>query len=301
MTTSKKILFVGLNTVDMQFFVNGFPKPNTKTKAKQNEIAAGGPATNAAIACAALGSQTELLSPIGKHSLSRFLINDIIKHGVQLLDPIRDIDSKPIFASIITDEINGERTIFSYHPEVNHTLLIEELELENYHEYSMALFDGFYPDLAIPIAELFKQHGITTVLDGGSWKSGLSELLPFIDIAICSSDFYVPGTNSISDLFESLKDYDIQKIAITQGADSIVCFNKKKVTELVVPQVKAVDTLGAGDFIHGAFCHYYALESNFELALQKASVVASESCTFNGTRSWLQNIDAIKKTIEQIF
>ena len=47
-----KALFVGLNTVDIQFIVKSFPKANTKTKAHSNEISAGGPATNASVASA---------------------------------------------------------------------------------------------------------------------------------------------------------------------------------------------------------------------------------------------------------
>ena len=49
-----------------------------------------------------------------------------------------------------------------------------------------------------------------------------------------------------------------------------------------------MDTLGAGDFLHGAFCYYYLEEKELKPALQKASEVATFSCQYKGTREWLK-------------
>lgn len=290
MTNHVKALFVGLNTVDMQFFVNGYPKANTKTKAHRNEVAAGGPATNASIACAMLGAKSTLISPVGKHSLSRFLSNDISSCNVELIDPIENIESKPVFASIITDEINGERTIFSYHPESNYEKILEELEFNKLGNYDIVMFDGFYPDLAIPIAKHMQQLGITTVLDGGSWKQGLSELLPFIDIAICSNDFKPPALTDKNDIIELVKSFGTKHIAVTRGENSILYAHNNTIEEINISKTDIVDTLGAGDFFHGAFCYYFAKNFKFETALQKASEVASLSCQYHGTRSWINHL-----------
>ncbi|MEB3295526.1 MAG: PfkB family carbohydrate kinase, partial [Synechococcales bacterium] len=52
---------------------------------------------------------------------------------------------------------------------------------------------------------------------------------------------------------------------------------------IAVPQVQTVDTLGAGDIFHGAFC-WSILQVPFEQALQQASVIASRSCQQFGPR-----------------
>jgi sugar/nucleoside kinase (ribokinase family) len=44
--------------------------------------------------------------------------------------------------------------------------------------------------------------------------------------------------------------------------------------------------LGAGDVLHGAFCHYFALDPNFPRALRKASAVATLSCQSLGLEEW---------------
>jgi sugar/nucleoside kinase (ribokinase family) len=57
-----------------------------------------------------------------------------------------------------------------------------------------------------------------------------------------------------------------------------------------------VDTLGAGDILHGAFCYYSSLGQVFQEALTNAVRVASESCRFRGTREWM-NQDATPRAL----
>ncbi|MFN7658917.1 MAG: PfkB family carbohydrate kinase, partial [Dolichospermum sp.] len=56
-----------------------------------------------------------------------------------------------------------------------------------------------------------------------------------------------------------------------------------------VPTIQPVDTLGAGDIFHGAFCHYI-LENSFVQALELAANTAAKACQYFGTRNWLNAI-----------
>jgi sugar/nucleoside kinase (ribokinase family) len=47
-----------------------------------------------------------------------------------------------------------------------------------------------------------------------------------------------------------------------------------------------VDTLGAGDVFHGAFCYYFAQTGDFAGSLQAASRVAAVSCRYFGAMRW---------------
>ncbi len=58
-------LFVGLNTIDIQFLVNEYPESNTKTIVSRNGVYLGGPATNAAITFSKLGGESTLLKHLG--------------------------------------------------------------------------------------------------------------------------------------------------------------------------------------------------------------------------------------------
>ena len=181
--------------------------------------------------------------------------------------------------------------IFSYHPE---KLNINFFQIEfNTKDYKLVLFDGFYSDMAVSLAKKFRKDGILTVFDGGSWKNDSERLLKHMDVAICSNDFQVPTGSNPQDIFECLHKLGVKDIAITRGNNSILCSHKEGREEIEIERIEAIDTLGAGDIFHGAFCHFYASGHNFINSLQRASIVAGESCKCFGTREWMDKYNTI--------
>ncbi|MCS6815432.1 MAG: PfkB family carbohydrate kinase, partial [Cyanobacteria bacterium] len=89
-----------------------------------------------------------------------------------------------------------------------------------------------------------------------------------------------------NDVVAYLRTLAVPHIAITNGADPIQFYTNALAGTIPVPVVAVVDTLGAGDIFHGAFCHYI-LSADFTTALQKAATIASSTCTSFGTRQWL--------------
>ena len=86
------------------------------------------------------------------------------------------------------------------------------------------------------------------VLDGGSWKPGTDELLRHVDIAICSADFLPPGCSGEEEVIEFLSRRGVGKIAITLGAEALRFVSGVRSGTIEVPQVDAVDTMGAAIF-----------------------------------------------------
>lgn len=279
-----KGLFWGLLTIDLHYFTNYYPDENTKTKVKKFHSYIGGPATNAAMTFQHLGGKTNLVTAIGKNSFRSMILEDIAKFNIDTLDLKANENVEPIFASIITNESSGTRTIFSYLPQkatLNSVAMLTNME------YDIALFDGFYIETAIAKAKECRDLGIITVLDGGSWKNKTDELLKYIDIAICSEDFIPPGITQQEDITAYLLKKGVKKAAITRGDKPIIA-NEGEVNLLVeVPETVVIDTLGAGDIFHGAFCYHYAQNQDFIDALQKSAKVASRSCQFHGPRQWM--------------
>jgi len=62
-------LFVGLATVDLLYMVDDLPPRNAKISVPGQHIAAGGPATNAAVTFAFLGGSSALVTAVGQHPL----------------------------------------------------------------------------------------------------------------------------------------------------------------------------------------------------------------------------------------
>jgi sugar/nucleoside kinase (ribokinase family) len=279
-------IFQGLLTIDLQFHVSDYPPENSKTKADRFDLFIGGPATNAAITFGALGGTPVLQTAIGQNEFSSLTQAELHRYNVQILDYYKDIPSSPTFASIISSKTTGERTIFSYHP----PRLDQAQQNENFEPYgSFVLIDGFFIDQAIPLIQKCKAKDIPVILDGGSWKKNMDQLLSMVDIAICSENFMPPGVSSTSDVLDYLTGLGIEKSAITRGHKPIIYHDGEASRQLNVASVEPVDTLASGDIFHGAFCYYWAQDQDFENALSMAAKVATKSCMYYGPREWINH------------
>ncbi|MBE9192765.1 sugar kinase [Gloeocapsopsis crepidinum LEGE 06123] len=278
-------LFIGLVTIDFIYLAQCVPHSNQKIVATDYTLAAGGPATNAAITFS-YWDRAKLLGEFGLHPLQNLLVADLETYQVivQDLNPTK-LEPPPV-SSIIVTEATGERAVISINA-VKTQVTGDRLPEDILQGVDIVLVDGHQMLVGQAIAQQAKEKHIPVVIDGGSWKPGFEKVLPFVDYAVCSANFYPPGCNNTTEVFAYLTDVGIPYIAITQGENPIQYQINDKHNSVVVPKVKAVDTLGAGDIFHGAFCHYI-LQANFPEALAAAARVAASSCEFFGTRRWMQ-------------
>lgn len=282
----KNAIFAGVCTVDQQYLVDKYPAENEKINALQVAQASGGPATNAAFAFSLLGGKARLTSLIGKHPFTDFVLNELEKHQITLSDVDPEREWPFIVSSIITSSETGSRNVFSYKPRINCSLpentdILKDAEI--------LLIDGFYPEMAKELARHAKENNIPVVFDGGSWKEKTEEILPLVDFAICSSSFFPPGTSNTNEIFDYLQNMRVKYSALTNGENPILYQTPEIKGSLNVKKLNdPVDTLGAGDFFHGAFCYYLDASNNFVEALNKASDVAGFSCGYFGTRTWMK-------------
>lgn len=246
----------------------------------------GGPATNAAVYHAHLGGTPFLITSFGDNKFTHDFQSDMRSCQVDYLDLSKNVKCEAVMASIITSLRDGERMIFSYMPNMEE----RQLSLPNdihYAAYKTILVDGFYMPYAIEVARNGKSAGVPVVLDGGSWKEGMDGLLPHIDYAICSADFFPPGCSDHDQVAAYLKAAGAKVVVITRGADDLLVFKARTKMKVPVPKVKTVDTVAAGDFFHGAFCYYLPKVPNLEKCLKKAAAFAAASCQNIGPRWWL--------------
>lgn len=278
-------LFVGLTTLDLIYGVAHLPKSNQKQTAADLAIAAGGPVTNAAVTFRHLGNRAKLLSAIGQHPLTGLVRDDLAAQQVEILDLAPDREDPPPLSSIMVTARTGDRAVVSRNA-INLQAEAHQIPPNVLEGVDIVLMDGHQIEVSVAIAQAAKAKNIPVVLDGGSWKPGLEKALPFIDYAICSANFSMPKSFAQDGWVEYLRAIASPDIAITQGDAPIMYRTQTQIGEIPVPKIQPVDTLGAGDIFHGAFCHWI-LQTDFVNALSQASVVAALACQSFGTRQWL--------------
>jgi sugar/nucleoside kinase (ribokinase family) len=282
----KNGLFIGMVTLDLVYLAAELPGNNEKVVASDYTVAAGGPATNAAVTFSYLGNEATILGVVGTHPITHLIRGDLESYGVAIADLDPTTTQPPPVSSIIVTQATGDRAVISLNA-TKMQISSNQLPADMNSGVDLVLIDGHQMTAGYAIAQLAKNNNIPIVIDGGSWKPGFEKILPLADYAICSANFYPPGCTRTEEVIAHLAAVGIPHIAITQGEKPIQYFNRGVSGQIVVPQLDAVDTMGAGDIFHGAFCHYI-LQQSFTDALTAAIKVASHSCLFFGTRQWMQ-------------
>ncbi|KHF44572.1 PfkB family carbohydrate kinase [Saccharomonospora viridis] len=283
-----RVLLAGLCTVDVVQRVPDLPEPGHKVQSTDVSVAAGGPATNAAVTVAALGAEAFLLTVLGRHPLADLVRADLTECGVTILDALPRRDEPPAVSAVTVREQDGERTVVSHN-----AAAVEPEALSYFDTETLAgmlpetppdtvLVDGHHPVLARTAARWAKAHGRPVVVDAGSWKPVFRDVFGLADVVACSAQFTAPE-NALA---------DVPVVVTTAGPDPVRWRGRNGSGEVAVPAVEARDTLGAGDVWHGAFVSKVGTVG-IEEAIEFANAVASERVRHVGPRSWIGPVRAM--------
>jgi sugar/nucleoside kinase (ribokinase family) len=284
-----RIVCVGLATVDLVQREEKIPRIDEKAQAESVEIAAGGPATNAAVTAAALGAEVLLVTAVGSHPLGGLVRADLEAHGVVLLDAAPYATEPPALSAVTVQSNTGQRTVVSHTAGDMHVSVPAAFG-RLVASADVVLVDGHHPALALAAA----RSGRPLVVDAGTWHPALAQILPHATVVTCSSSFRVPGANSQNAMAASIRAAGVHRVALTNGADPVRWWADGDSGKVSVPKAAAIDTTGAGDAFHGAVAVAVGRDTrvpDFPLVLQYAIEVAGVRVRHPGPRSWLADPD----------
>ena len=283
-------LFVGLATLDVVHRVAAPPAANEKITSAAQFVAAGGPAANAAVAFAALGGTAMLVTALGDDAVAGIIRADLQDHGVQVIDAAAGTRRAVPVSSVTVVEATGDRSVVSLdavnseaEPPADLDSLVADADV--------LLVDGHHPLLARAAVRAAAAQSLPCVVDAGRWKPVMADLSPFATDMVCSNDFRTPGADSGPATAAALIDGGVDTVVITAGGEPVLWWSDGRTGTVPVPSVTVVDTLGAGDVFHGAYC-YHRTDPEIGTAerVERAAGVASLRCSVVGPRAWLDNL-----------
>jgi sugar/nucleoside kinase (ribokinase family) len=298
-------LFVGLSTLDIIQRVDEMPGPDAKVTALRQDVAGGGPALNAAVVFAALGGRATLLTRLGPGGIARLVHDDVASRGVDVLD-VADDDYVPAVSTVIVQDATGDRRVISTDARGSgasgrRTVPLHERQvverLQELPGMDVVHLDGHHPDLTMAAARWAHRHAALRVVDAGRWKPVLAELVPLSTDVICSADFDVP--NGHQDPLSWLLLNGVGLAAVTGGGAAVRWATSSARGTVDPAPTSVVDTLGAGDFFHGAYSFARAVRDEGgrpltpSACLTFAGRVAALKCAQPGTRDWLDLVTGI--------
>jgi sulfofructose kinase len=280
----------GLVTLDVVQVVDRIPGPDEKVVARSLAATFGGPAANAAATAVALGVPTRLVTAVGGGPLAAVVRSEVAACGVELVDAAAGEGGQPAVSTVLVTHGTGERAVVSTNAAGFADVAVRadvDLLLGSAGPGDVLLLDGHLPALALATARRARELGCVVVLDGGSWKPDAPEMLELCDAVVLSAAFRPPEVAE-SDVLEDVAARGPGFVARTRGPETVEVLEAGERSFVEVPRpVRVVDTLGAGDVVHGAFAAAVASGVSWREALAGAVGVATRSVEHAGARGWI--------------
>jgi sugar/nucleoside kinase (ribokinase family) len=284
--------FAGLTTLDVVHRAETTPRRNQKVTASRQDVAAGGPAANAAVTAAALGVRAVLVTALGQGPVAAAARADLEAHGVEILDTAAP-DFPLAVSAVLVDGATGERRVVSPDGALATAPAPSPDSLALLPRPDAVLLDGHHPRIARAVLAY-----VTTaeprprlVLDAGRYRPVFEELLPHTDVAALSDDFAFPDE---PDTATAALTRGAAAVVVTHGADPVEWHTAAglppRAGTTPVPAVEPRDTLGAGDAFHGALTAAVARGLALRAAIDHAVGIASTRVSVVGPRAWLSLI-----------
>lgn len=283
--TSPRVLCVGMATIDHVFHVPAIPREPTKVRASEYLRISGGMAANAAVAVARLGGEVEFWGPVGNDANGEEILAELAAEGV-IVSRVTRVNQRSAVSAILVDA-TGERLICGYSdPAVFDAEA--ELPLDALRGFDAVHADCRWWQAARQVLPAARTLGIPTVFDGDVAPAEvLAEVAPLASHPIFSERGLVLATQSAAhdERLAAIASGSGGFAAVTLGPRGFVWRADGQTHRIGVPEVKVIDTLGAGDVFHGAYAYALGLKMDAASAAYFASATASLKCTRFGGRS----------------
>ena len=290
------VVGVGLNATDTLLIVPHFPAYAGKVPFQEEILCPGGQVASAMVACARLGLRTKYIGAVGDDERGRIQMESLSGTGIDLEHVQMRRGCPNQSAYIIIDRSTGERTVLWRRDDC---LRIdpEQIAEDQITCARLLHIDGHDTSAVAHAATVARRHGIPVTVDVDTIYHGFDRVLPNINYLVASSEFPAAWTG-VNDPFLALEaiqsEYGMEVAAMTLGAHGALarCGGKFYYSPAFV--VNCVDTTGAGDIFHGAFCYAVLRGMGMRDALDFSNAMAALNCTALGARGGIRPVDEVR-------
>jgi len=278
-----RILCTGIIVLDEVFRVDVFPKADGKVEAKEFFIVNGGCAANAAVAIARLGGRAALAGPMGgpagRDENGDRVLAALARERVDT-SACQRVDGLSTAMSAIFIDARGDRTIVTYRDKG-----IAEVTPNDPQALvaaaDLVLADNRFPRFVRPVCEAARRRNVPVVLDGDKPSVADDPLFGIATHIIFSSECLsaTTGCTELGDGLKRIAQTTDAFLASSNGSKDIVVLDGGSLRHVPVFAVDAVDTLGAGDTLHGGFALALAEGASEIEALRFGAAVAGIKCS----------------------
>lgn len=295
------VVGVGLNATDTLLLLPKFPAYAGKVPFEAEILSPGGQVASAMVACARLGLRVKYIGTTGDDERGRIQIESLRESGINL----DDVEIRPNCpnqtAYILIDGATGERTVLWSRPECLR-LSPESITPEKITCARMLHIDGHDTPAVARAAQIARRHEIPVTVDVDTIYHGFDEVLPNVDYLVASSEFPLQWTSE-QDPFKALEairnEFGMRVAAMTLGAHGALALTGQGFVYSPAFVVNCVDTTGAGDVFHGAFCYAVLQGMSVRDTLEFSNAMAALNCTALGARGRVGTVEQARALMQR--
>jgi sugar/nucleoside kinase (ribokinase family) len=290
------VVGVGLNATDTLIVAPHFPAYAGKAPFAYETVMPGGQVASALAACARLGLRAKYIGAVGDDEHGRIQLESLAAVGIDCADVKVRRNCATQSAYIIVDASTGERTVL-WRRDDGLRIHPSEISGEQIACGRLLHIDGHDTPAVARAAAVARAHGIPVTVDVDTIYDGFERVLPLVDYLVASSEFPAAWTGE-QDPFQALErlqtEYGMKVAAMTLGGHGALARADGRFFYAPAYAVNAVDTTGAGDVFHGAFC--YAVLEGMPIgdALDFSNAMAALNCTAPGARGGIRGLEEIR-------
>src|ERR1022692_586533 len=281
------VVGLGLNATDTLLIVPHFPAYAGKVPFEEEHLSPGGQVASALVACARLGLRTKYIGAVGDDLRGRIQLESLQGTGINLDHVMVRKGCPNQSAYILIDRSTGERTVL-WRRDDSLKVLPEEITDDMISGARLLHIDGHDTPAVARAAAIARDRGIPVTVDVDTIYPGFDRVLPNVDYLVASAEFPAAWTGR-RDPFQALEtlhnEYRMKVAAMTLGAHGALALENGRFSYSPAYMVNAVDTTGAGDVFHGAFCYAVLEGMPLSRALDFSNAMAALNCTALGARA----------------
>lgn len=268
----------------------------------------GGDAINEATIISRLGHKVALMSRIGKDAVGNFILEACEKDNIDVksIHIDENIDTS-INVGLVTED--GERTFVTNRNGSLWKMTIEDVDLDRFKDarllslasiFNNPLLDG--PAL-VKIFQEAKRNNMIICAD--MIKARLCETLEDIGEALSYVDYFFPnydeaciitGKTDINEIADIFLGCGVKNVVIKTGKKGCYIKNNKQTLEIpACKDIKAIDTIGAGDNFASGFITGILDGKTLKECAEFANVTAAISVQSVGATTGVQNREQVEK------
>ncbi len=286
----------GICAADYLCLVQKYPKLDEKTEATEFSKQGGGPCATAMVTLARLGFKPAFIGKVGADSDGDFIVENFLSQKVDITSIIRSKKMPTNKAFIWIDGQSGKKSIVLDSHKYE-KVAPEEINLEFVDHASYVLIDGRDTEATWKLIDWAQSKQIPIVLDAGSPRQDMENLLRNVDYPIVSHSFCHKyfGTDDYFEVIMKLLDYGAVAAVVTVGELGCYGGDKHGVHFQRAPEVQVVDTTGAGDVFHGAFIAGLLRGMSLQENLRFSNAVAAIKCQYLGGQKGIPDQETVSR------